>query len=203
MLSSDYYFILYDGTMKKLTQSNDTLFEYKCFTDRPCFKELVTSYKIIDIKKNQSTLVLKLECLDTLQFPKVYPENRYSVMTFRVIDSNRISFIQQLNRLTINEITSNYRDTLKVNNKFGFTYYNTSYINYLNQLKPITTKKEIEEIINEFKSDEFKSIIEMYKLSYHTDLYASGLKSELFCLSSIKKGFNPILPSKTAYELLR
>lgn len=202
-LNGDYYFVMNDGEVTKLSQQNDTLFEYKCYSDRPCIETPSSHYKILDVKSEKTSLIFKLEKLDTLQLPKRYPDNRYSILALRIIDTNRISFVQQLLGLSKNDVTNNFVDTFKTNKKFGFTYFSSNYYDNLKKLKTITSKTEIEEIAALIKTDKFIKIVDLYKISHPFDMYAAGLTAELFNQACIDKGYNPIGAGKIANELMR
>jgi hypothetical protein len=199
----DYYFVMNDGEVAKLSQRNDTLFEYKCYSDRPCMETPSGHYKVLDIKSEKQSFIFKLEKLDTLQLPKLYPENRYSILALRIIDSNRISFVQQLFRLSKKEVTTNFIDTFKTEKKFGFTYFSSNYYDNLKKLKTITNKAEVEEIVALIKTDKFLKIVDLYKISHPSDIYASGLSAELFNQACIDKGYNPIGAGRIVNELMR
>lgn len=198
----DYYFIMNDGEVKKLSQRNDTLFEYKCYSDRPCIETPSSHYKVFDVKSEKSSFIFKLEKLDTLQLPKRYPENRYSIVVLRTIDSNRVSFVQQLFGLSKKEVTNNFVDTFKTDKKFGFTYFSSNYYDNLKKLKTITNKTEVEEIAAVLKTEKFIKLVALYKISHPADMYASGLSSELFNQACIDKGYSPIGAERIINELM-
>lgn len=199
----DYYFVMNDGEVTKLSQRNDTLFEYKCYSDKPCIERPSSHYKVLEVKSEKKNLIFKLEKLDTLQLPKLYPENRYSILVLRTIDSNRISFVQQLFRLSKKEVTTNFIDTFKTEKKFGFTYFSSNYYDNLKKLKTITSKTEVEEIASLLKTKKFIKMVDLYKISHPSDMYASGLSAELFNQACIDKGYNPIGAGRIANELMR
>ncbi|MEJ7822217.1 MAG: hypothetical protein WKF85_07845 [Chitinophagaceae bacterium] len=192
-----------DGEVTKLSQRNDTLFEYKCYSNRPCLETPSSHYKVLDLKSKNNSFIFKLERLDTLQLPKRFPDNRYSILVFRGIDSTRISFVQQLFGLSKKDVTNNFVDTFKTDNKFGFTYFSSNYYDNLKKLKTITNKAEVEEIASLFKTEKFVRIVELYKISHPSDMYASGLSAELFNQACIDKGYNPIGTGRIANELMR
>lgn len=201
--NGDYYFILTDGEVTKLSQSNDTLYEYKCYSDRPCIEIPSSHYKVLGIKIEKSSFIFKLEKLDTLQLPKRYPDNRYSILVLKIIDSERISFIQQLFGLSKKQVTTNFIDTFNTDKKFGFTFFSSNYYNNLKKLKTITSKSEVEEITALFKTEKFIEIVDLYKISHPPDMYASGLSAELFNQACIDKGYNPIGAGRIANQLMR
>ena len=84
ILIEDYSFILPDGEITKLRQSNDTLYEYKCYLDRPCHFNPETHYKIISSSKTGDFTILKLEWLDTIPLKdQLCPGKRFSIMALK------------------------------------------------------------------------------------------------------------------------
>ena len=204
VLKSDYYFVMNDGEVTKLSQRNDTLFEYKCYSDRPCIVTPERHYKVIDVRFKNNQYLFKLERLDTIQLtPIPYPENRYSILILKYLDSNRISFTQQLYGLTKKDVTDNFIDTFTTNKKFGFTYYSAAYYDRLKELKTISNKNEVEEIVSLLKTEKYVQLVDLYKISHPSDIYSSGLSAELFNQACIDKGYNPIGAGRIVNELMR
>src|ERR1035437_33665 len=90
-LKEDYNFIGLDGEVRKLHKSNDTLYELKCYIEKPCIERSEEHYKIISsITKNDFT-ILKLEKLDTLRMTtNPYPETRYAVFVLKNISKKEL-----------------------------------------------------------------------------------------------------------------
>lgn len=192
-VSGDFYFVMNDGEVTKLSLGSDTVFEYKCYATKECVEKPQKHYKIVDGTFKEGKYLLKLERLDTIQLTKYpYPDNRFSILILNQIDSNRISFIQQLYGLNKNDISKNYVDTFETKNKFGFTYYSSNYYEKLKKLKIISNKNEVEQIISVIKTKKFVQLIELYKVSHPSDMYAAGLSAELLNQACIDLGFNPI-----------
>ena len=200
----DYYFIRIDGELTKLFQRKDTLFEYRCNTDRSCRCTPESHYKVIDLSFRNNQFLFKLEKLDTIRYhPIQYPENRFSILVLDYVDSNRICFTQQLFGLTKKEVTDNFVDTFKTNKKFGLTYFSNAYYESFKGLKTISKRSEVEEIIALYKTDKYVQLVELYKISDPFDMYGLGLSTELFNNACIDKGYNPIGAASIANELLR
>ena len=203
-LTEDYYFIVMDGEVTKLAQSNDTLYQYHCYIDKPCVLKPEEHYKILGVAINAGKYLFRLEQLDTISLTaEPYPENRYSVLVLKRLDSNRIAYIEQQFRLSKKAVTTDFIDSFHVEDRFGFTYFSKTYYASLSKWKPISTKTQVEDIIGLFKTDKYKKLIEQYESSHLPDMYGSGLTAELVNNACIDKGFNPIGAARIINDLMR
>ena len=203
-LTEDYYFILTDNEVTKLHQSNDTLYELKCYSNKPCFERPKCHYKILNVEQKNEKIVFKLERLDTIQMTtNPYPQNRFCILVLRQESKDKILFVQQVLGLMKDDVTSNFIDTFKVENKFGFTYFSKTQYDKFSQLKTITSKKEVEFLIEKLKTEKFKLLAMQYEKSHPFDMYAAGLSAEILNQVCIDNGFNPIGAGETINKFMK
>ncbi len=204
VLLQNYSFLITDGEVKKLHQSNDTLYELKCYINRPCQPRPEAHYRILSSTKTEDFTILKLECLDTIALTtNHYPETRYSTLALKGVDSNHMGYLPLVLGLTKKQL-----DTIKTNihslkDKFFFTFYSDSYLKEISRLKKVTTKSEAMEIIEASKSDKYKSLAESYSNTETRDMYAAGFSAELLNRICIEKGYSPIGAGRAIDKLMK
>ena len=86
---------------------------------------------------------------------------------------------------------------------FNNATISSTYYDNLKLLKTITSKTEVEEIVALLKTEKFIKIVDLYKISHPSDIYASGLSAELFNQACIDKGYNPIGAGRIVNEIMR
>jgi hypothetical protein len=193
LLTKGYYFPLADIEVNKMSQRNDTLYEYKCYTNKPCIENPKRHYKVWGIVVQADKYIFKLERLDTIPLTSTpYPENRYAIFVLKQLDTNRISLMYQQYRLSKKDITSDFVDSFKVINKFGFTYFSKSYYEELSTWNKLSTKAQADEILLLLRTEKYKKLGKLYKKSHISDMYAAGFSAEILNLACIDKKLNPI-----------
>ena len=203
-LLQDYSFLATDGEITKLHQSNDTLYELKCYIDRPCQPRPARHYKILSSNKSGEFVILKLERLDTISLTMdPYPATRYSVLALKTTDNKELGYLPLTLGLTRRQLDTVKPDIQLLKDKFFFTFFSDTYLKELSALKKITTKDDVMEIIEATKSANYKTVVEMYSKTETHDMYASGLTTEILNRACIEKGYNPIGAGRTINNLMR
>lgn len=203
VLLQDYNFLVPDGEVMKLTQSNDTLLLLHCYIDKPCQAKPVKHFKIVSSEQSGGVRILKLEQLDTIPMTtNPYPMTRYSILALKTINNRQLGYSPVVFGLTKQQIDTLQTNISSLKDKFFFTLFSDSYLKELSALKKITTKDEAKEI-TELKSEKFKSFFDSYSKTQTTDLYASGLLAEVLNQACIEKGYNPIGAGLIINDLLK
>ena len=204
LLAQDYSFLVIDGGINKLHQSNDTLYELHCYIDQPCRSKPEKHSKIISSQQIKDFTILKLEQLDTIPFTTdPYPATRYSVGVFKDIDDKKLGYLNLISGLSKQQIDTVRIDTDSLNDMFFFTLYSDAYLKELSTLKKVTTKSQVLEIIDTVKSNQFKLLAEKYRKTKTGDMYGSGFSAEILNRACIEKGFNPIGAGRVINKLMR
>ena len=203
VLLQDYHFLVTDGEVSTLRQSNDTLYELHSSDYSPSMVQ--QHYKIISSQKINEFTILKLEGLDTISMTTdPYPATRYSVSFFKDIDPTKLGYLETvIHGLTKEGLDTVHVDEKSLNNLFFFTYYSDTYLKELSGLKKVTTKEQALEIMEAMKSDQFKLLAEKYAKNPPGDLYGSGLVAEILSKACIEKGYSPIGAGQAINQLLR
>ena len=166
-----------DGEVTKLKQSNDTLYEYDCFIDRPCSE---THHRIIATHEMGEFTILKVERLDTIPLSDDFcPGKRYSVIALKSINKEQLGYCPYFGCLTKNQLDTFQISNLSLKNKHFLTYYSDSYLKELSTLKKVSSKDDIRKIIDAIEYNDFKS----GKISY---------SAEELTKACIEKGYNPV-----------
>ena len=204
-LKNDYSFLESDGVIKNFHKSNDTLYYMTCFANYKCLSTPESHYKIIETTKKGKKYLLKLEQLDTLKNSKdKFPKTRFSVMYFNELDSNRMSMVQHVGKMTREEISKKILDTFNLVNKFPITIYNRKYLEKLSDTyKPIKTKDDVMEIMTIKDSKKFTALKELYKKANIVDKGGGTFTAEILTIGCIDKGFNPVSAGRFINEIMR
>ncbi len=204
ILLQDYSFLVTDGEVTKLHQSNDTLYELKCYIDQPCQTRPATHFKILSSNKTGGFVILKLERLDTIPLTtNPYPATRYSVLALKTTDSKKLSYLLLNLGLTKQQLDTVKTDIALLKDKFFFTFFSDSYLKDLSALKKVATKDEVMGIVETTKNEKYRTLVEKYSKTETSDLYASGLSAEILNLACIEKGYNPIGAGRAINKLTR
>lgn len=204
VLQQDYSFLVTDGGVTKLHQSNDTLYEKKCYIDRPCQARPSSHYKILSSNKTGEFLILKLERLDTISLTTdPYPATRYQVVALKTSGDKELGYLPLSLGLTKHQLDTLKTDISSLEEKFFFTFFSDTYLKELSNLKKVNTKNEADEIIEIAKSDRFKTLVERYSKTETRDLYASGLSAEILNRACIEKGYSPIGAGRAINMLMK
>lgn len=204
-LEQDYFFIQISGVISKLHLSNDTLYNYNCYSNRPCYEKPENLFKIISLWKNSDYAILKLEQLDTLQMNRTQNQHRYSILIFKNISEKELGYLSPYFKygLTKHEIDTLKMDIKSFKEKFFFTFYSDSYYKELSKLKNITTKEEAEEIVEEGNSSKYKYLGDRYIDTKPSDMYGVGFQAEIINSACIKKGYSPINAGNIIHKLMK
>ena len=132
----DYSFILTDGGITKLHQSNDTLYSLKCYTNKQCQPKPESHSKILSFEKKQDYIILKQEALDTIPLTtNPYPATRYSLIAIKLIGKKQLGFTSLASGLTKQQIDTIHTDFKSLNEKFFFTFFSDTYLIEFSLLK--------------------------------------------------------------------
>lgn len=193
ILSQNYNFLAVDGEVGTLKQSNDTLYQLKCYINQPCQPRPSGHSRILSVKRMSDFIILKLESLDTIPLSiDPYPPTRFSVAAIKKIDSNQLGYLVLQPGLTKEQLDTVQTKIQSLKDKFFFTFFSDNYLKKLSSLKKITTKNEALEIIEVARSDKFKPLAERYSKTETRDMYGSGLSAEILNRACIEKGYSPI-----------
>jgi hypothetical protein len=205
VLLQDYSFFVVDGyEVRKLHQSNDTLYVLHCYVERSCAQKPEEHYKIISTRRVGQFALLKLEQLDTIPLTtNPYPETRYSVLALKGIDNKQLGYLPLVSGLTKKQLDTVQTNVQSLTDKFFFTFFSEAYLKELVKLKSITTKDEAKEIVEMVKSIRFKPLIERYQKTNTKDMYNSGLTAEVLNQVCIEKGYSPIGAGRAIDQLLK
>jgi hypothetical protein len=197
----DYYFPHKSGQTTKISQKGDTINVYHCNAMGLSYCDVTLSYKILIMYSVQNKLICKLETLDSFTLTK-YPDKKYAIQIFKIIDSNQISLVYQVSyksKLDMND----FIDTIDVSKKFGLTYFTKRYYDSFSKLKVISNKSEVNEITSLLKTEKYLKIVQLYKEANARDMYGVFITSELLNLSCLEKGFNPLGASRRMNEIMK
>ena len=205
IFKDDYSFLESDGVIKNFHKSNDTLYFLTCFANYKCLSTPESHYKIIETTKKGKKYLLKLEQLDTLKNgTDKYPKTRFSVMYFNELDSNRMSMVQHVGKMTREEVSKKISDTFNLVKKFPITIYNRKYLDKLSATyKPIRTKEEVMEIMTIKDSKKFIALRELYKKANIVDASGGTFTAEILTIGCIDKGFNPVCAGRYINDIMR
>ena len=132
ILQKDYSFLVTDGEVIQLHQSNDTLYELKCYINKPCEPRPKDHYKIISSKSLEGFIILKLESLDTIYLTTdPYPDTRYQLLAIKVYDSSKLGYLTLSNGLTRKQLDTTTTNISLLKDKFFFTYFSDGYLKEL------------------------------------------------------------------------
>lgn len=192
-LFQDYSFLLTNGTVTKLHQSNDTLYELKCYIDRPCQTKPAKHYKILSSDKTGDFTVLKVEQLDTIPLTSdPYPATRYYVLAFKNITDKQLGYLPLVYSVTKKQLDTIQTNVQFLEDKFFYTYFSDSYLKELTALKKMATKEDVTQIIDAAKSDKYMPLAQSYAKTETKDMYNAGFSAELLNRVCIENGYNPI-----------
>ena len=205
IFKDDYSFLESDGVIKNFHKSNDTLYFLTCFANYKCLSTPESHYKIIETTKKGKKYLLKLEQLDTLKnSTDKYPKTRFSVMYFNELDSNRMSMVQHVGKMTREEVSKKISDTFNLINKFPITIYNRKYLDKLSDTnKPIKTKEDVMEIMTIKDSKKFIALRALYKKANIVDASGGTFTAEILTIGCIDKGFNPVCAGRFINDIMR
>lgn len=204
ILTQDYSFLGTDGEVSKIRQSNDTLYYFHCYIDRPCQPNPESHSKILGYNTSGDFTIFKLEGLDSIPLTTdPYPETRYSLLALKTINSKQLGVLPLKSGLTRQQIDTIKTDIESLKDKFFFTYFSNSYLMELSTLKKVTTMEDAEAIIDFVKSGKFTHLVERYSKTKIFDLYGSGFSAELLNRACIEKGYNPIGAGRSINNLMR
>lgn len=153
ILTQNYNFLSVDGEVGTLKQSNDTLYELKCYIDQPCQPIPSKHYKILSVKRISEFTIIKLEDLDTIPLTmNPYPATRFSVLALKNLNGNQLGCLSLQMGLTKEQLDTVQVEVQLLKDKFFFTFFSDNYLKELSSLKKVTTKSEALEIIEFAKS---------------------------------------------------
>lgn len=204
VLLQDYSFLLINGTVTKLHQSNDTLYELKCYIDRPCQPRPAKHYKILSSDKTGDFTILKVERLDTIPLTSdPYPAARYYVLALKSNTDKQLGYLPLVYSVTKKELDTIQTNVRLLEEKFFFTYFSDSYLKELSALKKMATKDDVSQIIDAAKSDKYKPLAQSYAKTETNDIYNTGFSAELLNRVCIENGYNPIGAGEIIDKLLK
>ena len=204
VLLQDYSFLLTDGTVTKLHQSNDTLYELKCYIDRPCQPKPDKHYKILSSEKKEDFTILKLERLDATSLTSdPYPADRYYVLALKSINDEQLGYLPIVYSVTRKQVDTIRTDLQFLKDKFFYTYFSDSYLKELSAFKKLVTKDDASQIIEAVKSDKYKLLAQKYANTDTKDMYNAGFSSELLNRVCVDNGYNPIGAGEIIEKLLK
>ncbi|WP_298518797.1 hypothetical protein [uncultured Kordia sp.] len=188
--NSKYYFIS-DNELTSITKQNDTLYEYKCEENLQCNDHIHKSYKIIKSKKEENLMLLAVERTNfVVNASKAMKDNRFSIIGIEQLSSNKIKFIHEHIYYNEEEITKLPFEFDLIKNKFGFTFYEESY------LKSLPTDFEVDadmyaEILSAIQ-DFSLEYLEKYNNTQVTGLYSTGAAYDFLAREFVKRKLSPI-----------
>src|SRR5688572_18045772 len=193
LLYQDYSFLVTDGEVTKLHQSNDTLYELKCYIDRPCQPKPAKHYKILSSNKTGNFTIIKLERLDTIHLTSdPYPAARYYILALKGVTDKQLGYLPLVFSVTKKQLDTIKTSVQSLEDKFFFTYFSYSYLEELSALKKLATKDEASLIIQAAKSDKYKPLARSYANTETKDMYNAGFSAELLSRICIENGYSPI-----------
>jgi len=204
ILNHSYNFLVFDGEIKKLTQSHDTLYEFHCYIDKPCVPKAENHYRILSSIRKGEFIFLKLEQLDTISMTTTpYPLTRYCALALQKINAKQLGYLPLRRGLTKGQLDTLKTDTELLKNKFFFTYFSDQYLLEFNYLKKLSTKEQGLEIAKVGNSDKIKQLVERYKITNTGDMYGAGLNAEIMNQVCLELGFNPIGAGRAMNKIMR
>lgn len=195
ILAQNYYFLAKDNEMSLIRQIGDSLFSMKCYVPFNCNftgnnREIVKKISIIKEDRDVYLLYVTSDIVETKR--RRWQPDGYWVI--RKVDSNIVKqytfFPYLITNKSIAEKT--FEDVLKNEDKFGFTLYSKSYLEQFANRPTINNVADVDKILTQLQLEKYRKIVEMYIKEKTGDMYLSGITSELYTLSCIELGFNPI-----------
>lgn len=191
VIGEEYSFLLPDGEVRKISQSQDTLYEYKCFIEWPCEIKPEMHAKILDTYKSGDFTILKLQWLDTIPLKDQFcPGKIFSIMALKNIGKNEFGYLHPFQCLTQQQLDTTQMSSLFLNKKNYLTYFSNTYLKELSTLKKVSTKSAVKEIMNAIENNDFHA----GKISY---------SAEQLNRACIKKGYNPVHAGLTIDSILK
>ena len=204
LLYQDYSFLVTDGEVIKLHQSNDTLYEWKCYIDRPCQSKPAKHYKILSSNRTGDFTIIKAERLDTIPLTSdAFPAARYFVLALKGVTDKQLGYLPLVFSVTKKQLDTIQTNVQSLDDKFFFTYFSDSYLKELSALKKLTTKEEVSQIIQAAKSDKYKSLAQSYANTETKDMYNAGFSAELLSRVCIETGYSPIGAGRIIDKLMK
>jgi hypothetical protein len=200
ILQQDYSLPLSDNEITTLHQSNDTLYEWRCYIDKACQSEPFRHYKIISSLAEGDETFLKLEQLDTIPYPaESLPVTRYSVLVLKEITEKKLSYLPLVSGLTRKQLDTYPTNVQTMGNKVSFTFFSSACMKELSTLKKVTTKDEAKQIVDAYQRSNFQPL----EGNLSDEIYTTRFLAELLNNVCIEKGFNPIGAGKTIEQLIK
>lgn len=180
-----------DGEIKKLRQSNDTLYEYTSVLYSHSHFKLEAYYKIISSSKTGDFTILKLERLDTIPLnDQLCPGKQFSIMALKGIDSNKLEFPHPFHCLTRKQLDTCQINNLPLKGRTCLTYFSDSYLRELSTFRKVLVESDVKEIMNAIKRNDFDA----ERISY---------SAEELNTACVEKGYNPLGAGLIVDSILR
>lgn len=149
VLEEEYSFLLTDGELRKIRQSNDTLYEYSGFTGVPRNDTHTWHYKIIDSHKSGELTILKLENLDKIPLKEeLCSGKRFTILVLKSLDTNQLRYHTPFGCLTRKQLDTTQISSLPVTDRTFITFFSDSYLKKLAAFRKVSTWADVKEIIN-------------------------------------------------------
>ncbi|SEL75699.1 hypothetical protein [Parapedobacter koreensis] len=211
VLEQAYSFIISDGEVAKISQRNDTLYQWHgniiaidpelliAIDDEP-----KNRYRIIATTDADNLTLLKLEHLDSIPLTTdPFPANRFLILAIKHISDDKIGYLPIQGNLTKEELGHYEFPIESLGDKFFLTYFSEPYWHGLAKQRKITTKEEAQQVLDYLNSEEVKKLVQIYRETDVPDMYGSGLFAELINIACIKFGFSPIGANKVLQEFIQ
>jgi len=155
ILEQDYSFLRSDGSISKLKQSNDTLFDISYYADTLKHE---SRNKIISAKKYEDFTILILKNIDVIPKSHNYcPGKEYSVLALKKNDNMQLESHYRNACFNRNEIDTYRINLKKIEDKDALVYLSDSYLKELSVQKTPSTIDDIIEILNSIENNDFNS----------------------------------------------
>jgi len=198
-LQESYLFLLGDGGVDKIAQSNDTYFVYKCYYDKPCAIGYDKVYKIISQTELKEFSILKLERLNI----GYDSSRRFSVIALKWTDSLGVGKMDLSYSLTKSQLDTVHSYSLEeLRDGFFYTYFSQKYLASLAGNKKVSSMGDIEQIKKSVDRMNVDSIVEKWKKTKNSDIYASAFTADIMTKAYIQNGYNPVGAGPAIRELM-
>lgn len=190
ILDSKYFFVNNDKLFS-LEQRKDTLFEFRYYENFEFRKKPRKQYRIIKSKTKGIITLLIVERLDSIPLSsKSLRDDRFFIIGIEKLSNNKIKVINEIKSYTKNAISKLPFELNLIKDKFGYTYYEETYLKSLNSEFKID-HNFADEIMKSMKNS-YSELLKQYMNTKTGDMYRTGIMSELLGREMVKRNLSPI-----------
>jgi len=185
------YFFVNNEKLFSLEQRNDTIFEYRYYKNFDFRKKPRKQYKVIKTKRKENLTLIVVERVDSIPLSsKPLRDDRYFIIGIEKLSKHKIKVVNEIKSYTKDSISKLNFEFDLIQDKFGYTYYEESYLKSLNsdfEIDRFFANQVIESMKNSYPE-----VLRQYQSTKTGDLYGTGIMSELLGREMVKRNLSPI-----------